>query len=121
MIETTIIIVTTSLVWLAIIFILYYLGKSSDPESAKDKMKPLVSCPPTRETLYADHVINTAAQIYCNYNESKIIRPGASTQPKKQRCGEALQEALNLVGAAYRYFDMKDMEDNNSKENFKIN
>ncbi len=65
---------------------------------------------PTRETVYAAHVVNTAAEIYCNYSESKIIRPGINNQTKKDRQGEALQEALNLVGAAYRYFDMVDSE-----------
>ena len=65
---------------------------------------------PTRETVYAAHVVNTAAQIYCNFSESKIIRPGINNQTKKDRQGEALQEALNLVGAAYRYLDAVDAE-----------
>ncbi len=65
---------------------------------------------PTRETVYAAHVVNTAAEIYCNYSESKIIRPGINNQTKKDRQGEALQEALNLVGAVYRYFDMVDAD-----------
>jgi len=72
---------------------------------------PVIEKPPTRDTLYADHVIHAAAQIYCNYNESKIIRPGQQVQQKKDRYGEALQEALNLVGAAYRYFDLMDSEE----------
>lgn len=66
---------------------------------------------PTRDTIYADHVINTAAQIYCNYNESKVIRLGQQQNQKKDRYGEALQESLNLVGAAYRYFDLTDSKE----------
>ena len=71
---------------------------------------PVIKKIPTRDTLYADRVINTATMIYCNYNESKIIRPGQQVQQKKDRYGEALQESLNLVGAAYRYFDLTDSE-----------
>jgi len=72
---------------------------------------PVIEKLSTKDTLYADRVINTAAMIYCNYNESKIIRPGQQVQQKKDRYGEALQEALNLVGAAYRYFDLMDSEE----------
>lgn len=73
--------------------------------------KPVIKKTPTRDTIYADHVISTAAKIYCDYNESRIIRPGAQVQQKKDRYGEALQESLNLVGAAYRYFDLTDSQD----------
>jgi hypothetical protein len=67
---------------------------------------------PTRNSIYADHVINTAARIYCNYSESKIIRPGMQAQQKEQRYKEALSEAFTLVNKAYFVFDDLDKEGN---------
>jgi len=64
--------------------------------------------PATKDTIYASHVMNTAAMIYCNYSDSRIIRPGATRTHKQERYGEAIQEALNLVGSAYKYFDLVD-------------
>lgn len=62
--------------------------------------------PPTRNSIYADHVISTAAQIYCNYNESKIIRVGqGQEQQRKDRYSQSLNEAFNLVNWAYGVFD----------------
>lgn len=98
------IIVTASIIFFAIGAVLMSRYINSKPEPQPAKM-------PTRETVYAAHVVNTAAQIYCNYSESKIIRPGQNNQSKKDRQGEALQEALNLVGAAYRYFDIIDSDE----------
>ena len=68
--------------------------------------------PPTRTSIYADHVINIAGQIYCNYNESKIIRLGG-TNPKTtiDRQGEALNEAFSLVNRAYAVFDKLDQDE----------
>ena len=67
--------------------------------------------PPTRNSIYADHVINTATHIYCNSNESKIIRLGVSAKPKNDRYGEALNEAFNLVNRAYSVFDKLDQDE----------
>lgn len=71
----------------------------------KNKQKPVIERPQTKHTTYADQVIATAAMIYCNYNESKILRPGGNAKLKTDRYGEALQDALNIVNSAYNYFD----------------
>lgn len=93
-----------------IIFIIAFLIGAAGMARYKRPNQPIVKVP-TKETLYSDHVIHVASRIYCNYNESKIIRLGAGPKLKKDRYGEALQEALNLVGAAYRYFDVLDSEE----------
>ena len=72
--------------------------------------QPSIEKPPTKTSIYADHVINTAAQIYSGYNESKIIRIGASKQPKIDRQGEALNDAFTLVNRAYSIFDKLDRD-----------
>jgi hypothetical protein len=90
--------------------IAFVIGLAAMARYKQEKPKPIEKTP-TKYTLYADHIINAATQIYCNYNESKIIRPGSSPQLKKDRYGEALQEALNLVGAAYHYFDLMDSDE----------
>jgi hypothetical protein len=77
--------------------------------NAKNRLKPKEK-PQTKNTLYADRVINAAIQIYCNYNESKIIRPGQQDKQKRTRQGEAIQEALNLIGSAHNYFDILDSD-----------
>ncbi len=77
--------------------------------NSKNSPKPAPKMP-TRNTAYADNVISTATQIYCNYSDSRIIRPGSGAHTKKARYGEAIQEALNLVGAAYQYFDLIDSD-----------
>ena len=68
--------------------------------------------PPTRNSIYADHVINTATRIYCNYSESKIIRLGGTNpKPTIDRQGKALNEAFALVNRAYSVFDDLDKDD----------
>ena len=96
--------------------ITFIIGLSAMAKYNRSRNKPQIEIPATRNTAYADHVINAAVQIYCNFNESKIIRPGASAQPKKDRYGEALQESLNLVGAAYQYFDIVDQDTSDQKK-----
>lgn len=96
--------------------IAFLIGAAGMAKYNRSRNKPQIEIPATRNTAYADHVISAAVQIYCNFNESKIIRPGASTQPKKDRYGEALQESLNLVGAAYQYFDIVDQDTSDQKK-----
>lgn len=100
-----------------IIAIIFFMLGAAGMDGYKNKAaKPVIEQPPTKYTTYANQVINVAAMIYCNYNESKIIRPSGSAKPKQDRIGEALQESLNLVGAAYAYFDNVD-SDNRGKLN----
>jgi hypothetical protein len=99
--------------------IVFLLGAMAMAKYLRSRNKTMIEKPRTIDTPYAIHVINTAAQIYCNYNESKIIRPGQQQKQKQERQGEALQEALNLVGAAYKYFDLTDSEE--GKTGGKIN
>ncbi len=80
---------------------------------------PVIEKIPTRETFYANQVINTAAKIYCNYNESKIIRIGEQIKSEEDRYYQALQESLKLVGSAYRYFDMMDSDESENISNEK--
>ena len=105
---------------IAVFFVSFSVGaigmagyKNKEAEAFK-KLHPIEK-PRTIDTLYADRVINTASMIYCNYNESKIIRPGHQDKEKKQRQGEAIQEALNLVRSIYNYFDILDNEKEEEK------
>ncbi len=75
-------------------------------------VQPSIEKPPTRNSIYADHVINTATRIYCNYSESKIIRLGGTNpKPVIDRQGKALKEAFNLVNRAYAIFDDLDKDE----------
>lgn len=106
-----------TIAFIIIIAIIFFMIGAAGMAGYKNKAaKPVIEQPPTKYTTYANQVINVAAMIYCNYNESKIIRPGATTKLKQDRIGEALQESLNLVGSAYAYFDDLD-SDNRGKLN----
>lgn len=96
--------------------IAFLIGAAGMAKYNRSRNKPQIEIPATRNTPYADHVISAAVNIYCNFNESKIIRPGASSQPKKDRYGEALQEAVEIIGAAYQYFDIVDQDTGESKK-----
>lgn len=111
-----------TLALIIIVFIIAFLIGAAGMARYKKQAPQSIEKTPTKYTLYSDHVVNTAARIYCNYSESKIIRPNASPKLKKDRYGEALQEALNLVGAAYNYFDLIDSDPKKPDiKNIKIN
>lgn len=58
MIENLVIIAVTSLVWIAIIAVLYYIGLKEDVPDIPEVPK-ITEKRPTRNSIYADHVINT--------------------------------------------------------------
>ena len=99
------VVLITSVVWIVVILVLYMIGKPTNENK-----------PATKDTIYGERVIKIAAQIYCNYSDSRIIRPGVGPHAKKPRYGEAIQEALNLVGSANNYFDLIDKGDQPKKK-----
>ena len=104
-----------------IVFVIAFLFGLAGMAKYKNvtSVRPSIEKIPTKDTLYAERVIYAAVKIYCNFNESKIIRLGQQIQQKKDRRGEAIQEALNLVDGACNYFDLKDSEE--GKTGGKIN
>lgn len=100
-----------SIIIFSVIFFLIGAAGMSKWIRSKTVDQASIEKPPTRNSIYADHVINTAARIYCNYNESKIIRLGEK-HPREDsgRYGEALNEAFNLVNRAYAVFDKLDQD-----------
>ena len=108
------------------VIISFLIGLAAMARYKQNERKPIEK-PQTKNTLYAERVINAATQIYCNFNETKILRIGVQDKQKKQRQGESIQEALNLIGSIDRYFDMQDAEppkkegDRYIKNNLNIN
>ena len=102
----------SSIILFSVIFLLIGAVGMSRWIRSKNVDRPPIGKPPTRNSIYADHVINTAARIYCSYSKSKIIRLGEKhPMADKNRYGEALNEAFNLVNSAYAVFDNLDKDE----------
>lgn len=116
--ETIIISCASSIIFFILGAIMFANWQNKKTMALREYYKNLYSKPeekqPTRNSIYADHVINTASRVYCNFNESKIIRPGqAHLEDRKSRQDKALTEAFNLVNKAYAVFDNLDKEGDN--------
>ena len=109
--EIVITVVITTAVSIALYEIFARLLGVKEWRKEKAENQPIEK-PPTRNSIYADHVINTATRIYCNYSESKIIRLGGTNpKPEADRQGRALKDAFNLVNRAYAIFDNLDKDE----------
>lgn len=98
------------IIFSAVSFLLGAVGMSKWIRPKNVDRSPIEK-PPTRNSIYADHVINTAAQIYSNYSKSKIIKLGEKhLKADNGRYGDALNEAFNLVNNAYVVFDNLDKD-----------
>lgn len=107
-----------SIIIFSVIFFLIGAAGMSKWIRSKNGDRSFIEKPPTRNSIYADHVINTAARIYCNFSKSKIIRLGEThPRPNNDRYGEALNEAFNLVNSAYAVFDKLDQDEKNNVVN----
>ena len=102
-----------------IVFMIAFIIRAIGMARYKNQNTPIKK-PATKDTIYGDRVINAAVTIYCNYGESKIFRPGIKTSPKNERIGQSIQDAINLVNATYKYFDLTDKEELKKKPDIKL-